>query len=74
MTKWKYTIFTLNDSSKFSPPQTRRPGSYAPNSKKYSLLIANKPPACVGDLSNKTNNNDNYKKLTKNQGKTKHNT
>lgn len=42
--------YTLKDNSKFSPPHTRRPGSYAPNSRKYSLLIANKPPAWVGDL------------------------
>lgn len=41
---------TLNEISKFSPPQTSIPGSYAPISKKYSLSAANKPPAIVGDL------------------------
>lgn len=41
---------TLNDISKFSPPQTFIPASYSPISKKYSLSIANKPPAIVGDL------------------------
>ena len=43
---------TLKDNSKFSPPQICIPSSYAPISKKYFLSIANKPPACVGDLKN----------------------
>lgn len=41
---------TLKDSSKFSPPQISKPGSYKPNLTKNSLLIENSPPAMVGDL------------------------
>ena len=45
-----YIIVTLNEISKFSPPHTSIPGSYAPISKKYFLSAANNPPAMVGDL------------------------
>lgn len=34
----------------FSPPQTSRPGSYVPSSKKYFLSIENNPPAITGHL------------------------
>ena len=43
-------IQTLKESSKFSPPQTFIPGSYSPKWWKYSLSMANSPPAIVGDL------------------------
>lgn len=43
-------LYTLKDISRFSPPQTFIPASYSPMSKKYSLSIANNPPAMVGDL------------------------
>lgn len=39
---------TRNDISRFSPPQIFICGSYAPISKKYSLLMANRPPAIAG--------------------------
>lgn len=53
---WLYEILqdrcnTLNDSSKFSPPQTSIFSSYPPNSKKYDLSIANNPPAIAGVLN-----------------------
>uniref|UniRef100_A0A182UT60 Uncharacterized protein n=1 Tax=Anopheles merus TaxID=30066 RepID=A0A182UT60_ANOME len=38
----------LKLSSKFSPPQTSRPESYAPSSRKNFRLMANRPPAWVG--------------------------
>ena len=41
---------TLKDNSKFSPPQMSMPGSYVPRCSKYSRLMANSPPAMVGDL------------------------
>lgn len=44
---------TLKDNSRFSPPQILYPGSYRPSSSKYSLSIANNPPAIVGDLKGK---------------------
>ena len=43
-------IQTLKESSKFSPPQMFIPGSYSPKWWKYSLSMANSPPAIVGDL------------------------
>lgn len=46
-------IHTRNDISRFSPPQMSMPLSYCPSSLKYSLSIANKPPAIVGDLKKK---------------------
>lgn len=41
---------TLKEISRFSPPQMSMPASYWPISLKYFLLMANKPPAMVGDL------------------------
>ena len=43
-------ILTLKEISRFSPPQMSMPESYWPISLKYFLLMANKPPAMVGDL------------------------
>lgn len=39
---------TLNDSSKFSPPQMSKPLSYVPSCSKKLLSILNNPPAMVG--------------------------
>lgn len=50
-------LLTLNDSSKFSPPHISIPESYFPRWLKYSRLIANKPPAMVGDLKNRNMTN-----------------
>lgn len=40
---------TLNDSSKFSPPQMSKPLSYVPSRSKNFLSMAKRPPAMVGD-------------------------
>ena len=45
-----HIILTLKDSSRFSPPQISMPASYVPMCSKYFLLMANRPPAMVGDL------------------------
>lgn len=47
-------LLTLNEISKFSPPQTSIPVSYEPISSKYCLLIENKPPAITGVLKTKS--------------------
>lgn len=39
---------TLNDSSRFSPPQISKPLSYVPNFSKKALSMLNNPPAIVG--------------------------
>ena len=41
---------TLNDSSRFSPPQISIPGSYMPSCSNQSRSMANRPPAMVGLL------------------------
>ena len=41
---------TLKESSRFSPPQISKPGSYVPMLLKYSLSMENNPPAMVGVL------------------------
>lgn len=46
----KKQLLTLKEISRFSPPQMSMPASYWPISLKYFLLIANNPPAIVGDL------------------------